>query len=117
MLEVGKVSEQEEEKIYKKKLKISDVSETYHVRYYCKKCRSQLMWTTEFYDVASSTIHETADCKHYEWVTTWCNPLRFDPEKWECRLAEPWIKEIKDRVVFVYRGMSEYYVLLKKPKE
>ena len=118
IVEVVEVSEQEEEPIYKKKLKISKESETYHVRFYCRKCHNELMWTTEFYDVASSVVHETADCKHYEWVTTRAHPQLADPEDWRYQLERPFIDSIKDRIVYVYTATSNHYVLLKKmPKE
>ena len=114
---MAEVEEQEEELITRKEEREEKHPDTFHVRFYCARCKSELMWTIEFRDVSSRTVVEKWDCPHYEWVTAWCNPRRFDPEKWECQLEEPWINTIKDRVVFVYSEMSEYYVLLKKVKE
>ena len=107
------------ENVIRKKIKIPYMDNGWETRYYCGKCRAELMWADEFPDVASAVVNETADCKHYEWETMRSNPRLAlaglaDPDDWRYKLEQPLLDQIKNRIVFVYAAPSRYYVLLKK---
>jgi len=107
------MSEQEEQ-IIRKVQPEEKHPNTSHVRFYCPICLNELMWTIEFSDVASATVVETADCKHYEWITTRYHPQYSGPGDWRYKLERPLIESVKDRIVYVYPEVSKYYILLKK---
>jgi len=115
---VKRVSQEEEkmeevaENVIRKKIKIPYISDAYEARYYCGKCRAQLLWSTEFPEV--STVHEISNCKHFEWEETRSYPRLPDPENWWYQLEKPLLDQIKNRLVFVYPTSFRYYSLLKK---
>jgi len=110
------MSEQEEQ-IIRKEEREEKHPDTFHVRYYCPKCHSELLWVVEFRDVASAVVNEKWDCPDFEWVTTWVHPYYFDVDDWEYQLEKPFLDTIKNRIAYVYTATDTHYVLLRKVKE
>ena len=105
---------EEKDEIIIKKKNIDNSSYRFREEIYCPKCHWMLMSRRIYIDLATVVVDEKWDCKHYEWISVWCNPEISDKDSWKCKMVKPLFDELKDRIVRIVSDTSDYYLLVKK---